>query len=154
MTGAYTSQGTKYGITSIDATIPTGSNLVLSVLDGVSNTPIPGYTNLDPTWIDLGGLMLKAPESSPQIVFRCPRWRKYTDRPPDSHESSIWYIFLLQSHRCRLVGEWHELEQWANQRFKWRGHNLSCVYLSSPTYPDAIHFNFYRPIYRRGLSRW
>ena len=54
MTGAYTSQGTKYGITSIDATIPTGSNLVLSVLDGVSNTPIPGYTNLDPTWIQLG----------------------------------------------------------------------------------------------------
>ena len=69
MTGTYTSQGTKYGITSIDATIPTGSNLVLSVLDGVSNTPIPGYTNLDPTWIDLGIDAEKHPSLRLKLYF-------------------------------------------------------------------------------------
>ena len=67
ITGAYASQGAKYGITSIDATIPTGSNLELSVLDGASNTPIPGYTNLDPTWIDLGGI---DPEKHPSLRLK------------------------------------------------------------------------------------
>ena len=56
ITGTHGSQGAKYGITSIDATIPNGANLVMSVLDGASNTPIPGYSYLEPTWVDLGGI--------------------------------------------------------------------------------------------------
>jgi hypothetical protein len=56
ITGAYGTDGDRYGITSIDATIPTGAALTLSILDGVSKTPIPGYSMLDPTWVDLGGI--------------------------------------------------------------------------------------------------
>ena len=67
ITGTHTSQGAKYGITSIDATIPNGANLELSVLDGASNTPIPGYTNLDPTWVDLGGI---DPEKHPSLRLK------------------------------------------------------------------------------------
>ncbi len=67
VTGAYASQGAKYGLTSIDATIPNGANLLLSVLDGASNTPIPGYTNIDPNWVDLGGI---DPEKHPSLRLK------------------------------------------------------------------------------------
>ena len=67
ITGARGMDGNRYGITSIDATIPSGSDLKLTVLDGVSKTPIPGYSYLDPTWIDLGGI---DPEKHPSLRLK------------------------------------------------------------------------------------
>ncbi|MEE2811963.1 MAG: hypothetical protein VX627_02910 [Candidatus Thermoplasmatota archaeon] len=56
ISGTHHTKGTHYGIASIDATVPSGADLKLSILDGVSKTPIPGYSNLDATWVDLGGI--------------------------------------------------------------------------------------------------
>ena len=67
ITGAHSMQGERYGITSIDATIPNGADLRLSVLDGVSKTPIPGFSNLDPTWVDLGSI---DPEKHPSLRLK------------------------------------------------------------------------------------
>ncbi|MEE3083188.1 MAG: hypothetical protein VX320_03745, partial [Candidatus Thermoplasmatota archaeon] len=54
ITGTHGSDSARYGITSIDATIPTGSNLRASIIDGNTGTAIPGYEDLDPHWFDLG----------------------------------------------------------------------------------------------------
>ena len=67
ITGAHGTVGDRYGITSIDATIPTGSNVRLTILDGVSKTPIPGYSLLDPTWVDLGAI---DPEKHPSLRLK------------------------------------------------------------------------------------
>ncbi len=67
MTGAHGMQGARYGITSIDATIPNGADLRLSVLDGVSKTPIPGFSDLEPTWVDLGSI---DPEKHPSLRLK------------------------------------------------------------------------------------
>ena len=56
MTGPYGTEGSSYGVTSIDATIPNGAGLTMSVLDGTSRTAIPGYAMVDPTWVDLGAI--------------------------------------------------------------------------------------------------
>ena len=56
VSGNYHTEGHRYGIVSVDATIPDSSNLMLSILDGVSKTPIPGFSNLDTTWVDLGSI--------------------------------------------------------------------------------------------------
>ena len=67
ITGAHGMAGARYGITSIDATIPNGANLRLSVLDGVSKAPIPGFSDLDPTWVDLGSI---DPEKHPSLRLK------------------------------------------------------------------------------------
>ena len=67
ITGSHGMDGARYGITSIDATIPNGADLRLSVLDGVSKTPIPGFSNLDPTWVDLGSI---DPEKHPSLRLK------------------------------------------------------------------------------------
>mgnify|MGYP001257666834 FL=1 len=59
--------GARYGITSIDATIPNGADIRLSVVDGVSKTPVPGYVDLDPTWVDLGNI---DPEKHPSLRLK------------------------------------------------------------------------------------
>jgi hypothetical protein len=67
VTGAYGTEGVRYGITSIDATIPSGSGLTMSVLDGVSKTAIPGFLNVEPTWVDLGSI---DPEKHPSLRIK------------------------------------------------------------------------------------
>jgi len=67
ITGTHGMDGDRYGITSIDATIPNGADLRLSVLDGVSKTAIPGFSNLDPTWVDLGSI---DPEKHPSLRLK------------------------------------------------------------------------------------
>jgi len=67
ITGTHGMEGERYGITSIDATIPNGADLRLSVLDGVSKTPIPGYSDLEPTWVDLGSI---DPEKHPSLRLK------------------------------------------------------------------------------------
>ena len=67
ISGAHGMQGARYGITSIDATIPTGADIRFSVLDGVSKTPIPGFSDLEPTWVDLGSI---DPEKHPSLRLK------------------------------------------------------------------------------------
>ena len=67
MTGSHGMEGARYGITSIDATVPSGSNLKLTILDGVSKAPIPGFSNLDSTWVDLGSI---DPEKHPTLRLK------------------------------------------------------------------------------------
>ncbi len=67
MTGTHGMEGARYGITSIDATVPNGADLRLSILDGVSKTPIPGFSDLDPTWVDLGSI---DPEKHPNLRLK------------------------------------------------------------------------------------
>ena len=67
MTGPHGMDGARYGITSIDATIPNGANLRLSILDGVSKAAIPGFSNLAPTWVALGSI---DPEKHPTLRLK------------------------------------------------------------------------------------
>ncbi len=56
ITGAYGSEGDRYGLVSVDASVPQGSSLRVSVLDGVSKTVLPGWYNRDVRWLDLGAI--------------------------------------------------------------------------------------------------
>ncbi len=55
-TGAQKSLEGQYGLVSIDATVPSGSALSWSVLDGISKQPIPGYEDINTYVYDIGGI--------------------------------------------------------------------------------------------------
>ena len=54
--GDFGTPGSQHGIVSIDATVPTGADLRMTIVDGVSMTPLPGYQDLPATWVDLGAI--------------------------------------------------------------------------------------------------
>ena len=55
-TGSLQSQKGAYGLMSIDATVPSGSSLTWTILDGISKQPIPGYEDINTYVHDLGGI--------------------------------------------------------------------------------------------------
>lgn len=55
-TGAQQSLEGQYGLVSVDATVPSGSALSWSVLDGISKQPIPGYEGINNYVYDIGGI--------------------------------------------------------------------------------------------------
>ena len=62
-----------YGQMSIDAMIPNNAILRTSILDGRSNTPIPGFDNLEDLHLDLGPIDSNLhPELKVHLYFATP----------------------------------------------------------------------------------
>jgi hypothetical protein len=52
-----------YGLMSIDAKVPSGSALSWSILDATTSQPIPGFTDREENWVDLGAIDVEAHSS-------------------------------------------------------------------------------------------
>jgi len=135
--GPYQSLSGPYGMMSIDATVPSGSSLRWTVLDGTSNNPIGGFTDRTELAVDLGAIDY---EKHPTLRL------KLTFLQPSGSSSPIVHGVHLQGRYEQTFTRdpgWTGTLNWDGDSFPGSGEILSPVYLSHrPISRLKISLNF------------
>jgi len=117
-----------YGMMSIDADIPTNAILRVSILDGRSNTPIPGFTNREKLHLDLGPI---DSDLHPEL-----RVKLYFGTPNGAQTPLVHGIHLNGRISTTLESSPTDMG-WTLNGSNWDGDSISGGVITTPLYTSA-----------------
>lgn len=116
-----------YGIMSIDATVPSGSSMLWSIIDGVSGQPIAGFAGFSGDTVDLGAIDW---EAHPSL-----RLKIKMDQPTGASSPIIHGVHLQGRYETTFNRDPSQLG-WSLSGMSWDGDSISGT--GSATSPEFI----------------